>query len=230
MTADAITCEWQGGADKYTGSIAAAIASYGYPIDAWQRRQFTDSVVIDRDSIRGQAHDYEKTISRMHFGSAGRRCANVTREKWDKKHVETALVVCAGETCVAIPSACSNVFELTARARTGSSIRTVRDTDFGVAELIADLQLPGPVGVPMSLPSMAGADGSASYASSSTAAYVPVTMTFAGSSMNVSGTPTVCPECCYTPHSEPLAPVPEPETWAMLLAGLAALVWHKSRG
>lgn len=234
MTADAITCEWQGGADRFTGSIAAAIASYGYPIatqsaliDAWERRQFADSVVIDRDSIRGQSHDYEPAITAMHFGSAGRVCRSVTRSKWSAEHVETALVVCAGDECIAVPSACGNVFRLTRRAR---DEQPVGGAESAAYTLIADSQLLVPVGVPASLESIAGADGSAF--NSAGYSYSPVTFGGGFAAVGYGGTPGMCAECCYTLRPEPVTPpVPEPSTWALLLAGFAAMfVWTRKAG
>ena len=98
-------CTWSDpGVDRYTGSALIA---------AWERREFTDTVVIDRTAIRGQTHDYAPEITSMHFGSQGRVCASVTRSGWEDLHVETAIVLCSGAECIAVPSVCSNVARVT---------------------------------------------------------------------------------------------------------------------
>lgn len=117
------TCTWDNpGHDRYTGTVPAAIAAYGLPqatqsalIAAFERREFTDTVVIDRDAIRGQRHEYAPEIRAMHFGSGRRICGTVTRDGWEPSHVETALVVCAAGECIAWPAVCGNVFRLSQR-------------------------------------------------------------------------------------------------------------------
>jgi PEP-CTERM motif len=116
-------CNWNHpGADRYTGSVESAIISYGFPlptqsalIAAWEARNVTDTVVIDRDSIRGKAHEYAPEIGFMHFGSRGAVCNTVTRASWTADHVESAIVLCADGECIAIPSVCTNVFRLVRR-------------------------------------------------------------------------------------------------------------------
>jgi hypothetical protein len=120
-------CTWDHpGADRYTGTVAAAIAAYRLPpattkalIAAFASRRFDDTVTITKDAIKGEKHAYESSIHYMHFGSRGKVCKTVTRAKWTDKHSETAQVVCAHGECIAWPAVCGNVFrvrQLTPRA------------------------------------------------------------------------------------------------------------------
>ena len=122
-------CDWTDpGHDRYTGTVVSAIAAYHLPLEtqsalirAFEAREFTDTIVIDRDTIRGKTHEYAPDTRAMHFGSRGRRCDTVTRTGWAPDHVETALVVCAGGECIAWPAVCGNVFRLSKLAEAGTS-------------------------------------------------------------------------------------------------------------
>ena len=209
------SCSWDApGADRYTGSVAAAIVAYGLPIDtqsaliaAFERREFTDTVVIDRDSIRGQRHDYSPDIRSMHFGGAGRICSSVTRAGWSAEHVETALVICAGDQCIAWPAVCGNVFRLTrsdpSAAQPVEFAESVRLPDAALAE--SDVQLLG-------LPSGSGDAVSPDSASIAATYFAPVFL----------AAPFITSQFFIA------APVPEPSTYLQLLAGIVAVVlWRK---
>ena len=214
-------CNWDApGADRYTGSVAAAIVAYGLPIDtqsaliaAFERREFTDTVVIDRDSIRGQRHDYSPDIRSMHFGGAGRICSSVTRAGWSAEHVETALVICAGDECIAWPAVCGNVFRLARRARADQAgVRPVVDVGVGDERVLLNANALATVDASpaIALPNDQAPSGDAwrgwSFIGSTTSNYAMVET----------------PVLYFTPtFAPPVAAVPEPEVWALIAAGLA---------
>lgn len=222
MTAD---CTWdEPGRDRYAGTIPAAIAAYGLPIAtqselirAWESREFADHVVIDRTDIRGQTHDYAPTIRSMHFGGRGRVCESVSRAGWSLEHVETAIVLCADNECIAIPSVCTNVFRLTRIARAPA-----RPADDGRDDVVVALDAPlsGPIADPQT-PSAATLDpaGSAGWSASrfgwAGGAYAP----------SYALAPTQVPTA---PIEAPAAPVPELPTWGLMALGLACIAWRRA--
>lgn len=215
------SCTWDApGADRYTGTVPAAIAAYGFPIatqaaliDAFERRNFTDSVVIDRDSIRGKNHVYDPSIRSMHFGHAGRICADVERSGWSFQHVETALVVCAGGECIAWPAVCGNVFRLTRKEGAGAEPRALAEPVGVPAASLAgtpDLRLLGMPPEPVAsmrfeLPAEPPGAGQAGAA--------PVFFAWPAP-----------PLVAYGPVLYlPVAAVAEPESYALLIVGLMAV-------
>ena len=220
------SCDWNSpGADRFTGSVPSAIASYGLPIKtqtaliaAFERREFTDSVVIDRDSIRGNRHEYEPEIRSMHFGSAGRICGMVTRSGWPAEHVETALVLCADGECIGWPAVCGNVFRLTRTrdqaAQPGFDAEPLGLPDPGLA-LPADVRLlavPPESGDALTVdqPDEPTGDG-LRIGEVMTAPYGA-----AGIGIGIVGPLAV---------AAPISPVPEPSTWLTLLAGIVAIAF-----
>ena len=216
-------CDWTDpGHDRYTGTVASAIAAYNFPlatqsalIRAFEAREFTDTVVIDRDTIRGKRHAYAPDIRAMHFGSRGRRCATVTRTGWAPDHVETALVVCAGGECVAWPAVCGNVFRLSKLAdappgppRSAPTEQPGRNapTALAAAELTAE---------PYPEPALA----------------LEQTPQFVGPLWYAPGfAPPGTPG--FTSPGAPIGvrnPVPEPATWLLLLLGLISALALKRR-
>lgn len=217
-------CKWDHpGADRYVGTIPAAIAAYGLPlatqsalIAAWESRQFSDHVVIDRTDIRGQTHDYAPVIREMHFGSRGRVCESVSRSGWSAEHVETAIVLCADDECVAIPAVCSNVFRLTRVVRA-----TDRPADDGGGDVVVapDVPLGGPLADPVA-PSAATPADESSFARASSTGWLPF------------GTPGIAgaPSTWLMPSGQSalIPAVAEPPTLVMLaLGGLGLVAWRK---
>lgn len=209
------SCDWQTpDADRFTGTVASAIAAYGLPlatqsalIAAFERREFTDSIVIDRDSIRGKSHEYAPDIRAMHFGSRGRICGTVTRAGWSAEHVETALVVCALGECIAWPAVCGNVFRLTRRSSADRPefAPVVALGDEPATVTIADPQTTNGAIEPhaaMDARDGAWSVGPAFNTFNSGAGYAYGGATFPG-----------------VPH--PVVAVAEPSTYALILAGLA---------
>lgn len=114
------TCSWDNpGANPYRGSTSAAIERYqDIPeqvrrtlIRRMKERQSDDQVSITRDAIVGK-HLYEPAIRDMHFGSAS-VCTSVTRSKWAEHRQEPAAVYCVGEYCILVPRICGNVSRIT---------------------------------------------------------------------------------------------------------------------
>jgi PEP-CTERM motif len=233
MTADLATCEWQGGQDRYSGTVASAVAAYGFPIatqraliEAFERREF-EAVVIDRESIRGKTHDYAD-LRDMHFGARG-ICRNVSRIRWTDQQVETALIFCAAGECVAYPAVCGNV----ARVRRLDADRPTEPAvvyggaDTGLiaapdAALIAGPQSGGAIfaAVP-GLPGGAVAPGGPAFTGVAPSWYLDH---FVGAAE------MVAPVITYTPPliAAHVPAVPEPTTYALMLAGLCAVVaWRR---
>ena len=221
-------CSWDApNSDRYSGLVSAAIAAYGLPIQtqsaliaAFERREFTDSVVIDRDTIRGKSYEYAPDIRAMHFGSRGRICGTVTRAGWSAEHVETALVVCALGECIAWPAVCGNVFRLTRRAGAdrpefaplGVPAAALVDAFDAPQPLIADPQTTNGAFEPRS--EMESLNGAWSVG--------PAFNTFTDASYAYGG-------ASFPGLPRHVAAVAEPSTYALFLAGLAAVALVKRR-
>lgn len=114
------TCSWdRPGANPYTGSTSAAIERYT-DIPEQVRRTLKrrmdehlsdDRVSITRDAIVGK-NQYEPAIRDMHFGAAS-VCATVTRSKWSENRQEPGAVYCVGEYCILVPRICGNISRIT---------------------------------------------------------------------------------------------------------------------
>ncbi|MRW82571.1 PEP-CTERM sorting domain-containing protein [Pseudoduganella sp. FT26W] len=70
-----------------------------------------DSVSITRDHISGK-NQYDPTIRDMHFGASS-VCGSVTRSQWAETRAEPAAVYCVGEHCILVPKICGNVSRIT---------------------------------------------------------------------------------------------------------------------
>lgn len=218
-------CSWDSpGADRYMGDVPAAIAAYRFPaatqaalIEAFERRQFTDTVVIDRDSIRGKAHEYAPDIRSMHFGSRGRICNTVTRAKWGAEHAETAIVICAGAECIGIPAVCTNVFRITRLEPPTALVPPV------YVEYPATPGYPGTPGTPLAAPlvpvvSWPPAVGVGPGGYGYGYGYGDGDGWFGGGGGSYFAPPV--------PHyfvDAPIPPVSEPAAWALLGAGIVAI-------
>jgi hypothetical protein len=114
------SCSWDNpGANPYTGNSDAAIDRYTDIPDSTRvklKRRVSygnpdEMVVITRDAITGR-HHYDPKISDMHFGKAS-VCSTVTRGKWSEKREEPAAVYCADKHCILVPKICGNVSRIT---------------------------------------------------------------------------------------------------------------------
>jgi hypothetical protein len=117
------SCSWDHpGAHPFMGDVPAAVQHYtDIPrvvrrrLQArMARRDSDDFVAITRDGIAGR-HDYGPDISGMHFGAAGRVCAEISRARWKPADVERGLVYCDSGYCILVPTVCRNVSRITRR-------------------------------------------------------------------------------------------------------------------
>ncbi len=217
------SCDWRNpGGDRYIGTIPAAIIAYGLPqatqaalIAAWERRDFTDQVLIDRDEIRGRHHAYEPTIKAMHFGSRGRICRTVTRSSWPADRAESAVVLCADAECVAIAAVCSNVFRITRLAA-----RPV-DDEVGLVVVAGGEEMTGiPIDPadPETDPGPTAETDDPTFFGGSGAPHWPAF-----------GMPSALPPGWLTPRvPAPVAAIPEPSAWLLAVLGLACIVARRS--
>jgi PEP-CTERM motif len=214
-------CSWdRPGLDRYRGTPAAAVAHYR-DIPQADRAVLArriaagvpdDTVQISRTAITGH-YRYESRIADMHFGAA-RMCRSVTRTKWKAAHRETAAVYCAGDECVLVPQVCGNVSRVRRVVTSGSGSPGTTGGSPGLpADLPARPAAPVPVytvvpGPGEELPPPLPPEGPA----------VPLPrLDYPGPGREV-GLPV------------PLAPVPEPATWAMLAGGMVLVAaWVRRR-
>ena len=246
-------CNWnRPGVDPFMGDVVAAVDRYTdiapqVREELKQRmraRQYDEIVVISRDAIRGKAN-YNARISEMHFGP-GRVCRNVTRAGWSEQMQERGLVYCVQGQCILVPTVCRNVSRITqappaaagaapaaeapaAVAAPGVSVIDNPDALHGgsfmgdVPPIVASLpflpmnfvhtsnDIPAPAGY-------VGGGGGGGYS-------VPPGTT---------GVSIIIPPTVILPSLPPTGPsvvpaVPEPQTWAMLLAGLALIGYSARR-
>lgn len=241
------------GADPFMGDVVAAVDRYPdiapqvrEELKARMRaRQYDEIVVISRDAIRGKG-SYDARINDMHFGP-GRVCRNVTRSGWSEQMQERGLVYCVQGQCILVPTICRNVSRITQVS--ASAPPAAGAAPGGAAPVAAAPAAPEAAGAPVidnpdalrggsftggvippavaSIPflpfdyvrtaggiappaGMGGGGGGNGLPPGST-----------GSSIIVP--PTVTLPTLPTTDLSILPAVPEPHTWAMLLAGLALL-------
>lgn len=229
------SCDWNApGRDAYQGTARAAIeamATIPAPIRAVlieraERHDFDDVILVDRDSIKGK-YDYEKEIGFMAFGHAGRVCVNVTRAGWDAARVESAMVFCEADHCVARFSVCNN-WSIVARRRgdvgtDSPGERSLADASGGSITFSAAAtaaMFAGPPGPNLS-PGLTASTDALGWAGATSSIYI-------GSTWN-STTYIASPCCalCEVPGSVPA--VPEVQAYALILAGLGAVAWRTRR-
>ncbi len=109
-------CSWaHPGANPYRGDPAQVLADFDLPqatrdaLRALMRaHRPTDVATITRDDIVGEHAGYAD-LREMHSGH-GRVChGEVDRSAWSAQRHERALVYCAGDACVIVPTICNNV-------------------------------------------------------------------------------------------------------------------------
>jgi hypothetical protein len=232
------SCSWdRPGANPYTGNADAAIDRY---TDIPERTRVKlkhrlnygnpdETVSITRDAITGK-YAYDPEIRDMHFGAAS-VCHTVTRSKWAASRNEPGAVYCVDQHCILVPKICGNVSRIVrprpavaqlpppAAATPPNWNEHVGDSDLGlldapIVEDVPNLRTAGFLPAPLALAPIeertverpGGFDGRP------TPTNQPI---FPGGSVR----PITPPP----PGVTPVAPVPEPETYAMLLSGLGLL-------
>ncbi len=248
-------CSWdRPGHDPFMGDVVAAVDRYqDIPSDVRQRlqarmvkRDYDDVVSIRRDSIAGRTKKvrYGSTIRDMHFGNH-RLCHSVSRAAWGKDTQERGLVYCESGQCILVPTVCRNVSRI---ARAEVAHERAEDESGALVPAVAALEpdaalipldaLPVPVALDDPIVSAAGDDSGfggfgggftsgvgggavGSFASAAGAGPAIAAAGEKGSFDHVSPRPP-SPEVA-------VAPVPEPETWGLMAAGLAVLAAARRR-
>ncbi|WP_425253674.1 MHFG family PEP-CTERM protein [Janthinobacterium sp. NFX145] len=242
------------GVDPFMGDVVAAVDRYPdiapqvrEQLKARMRaRQYDEIVVISRDAIRGKGN-YDARISDMHFGP-GRVCRNVTRAGWSEQMQERGLVYCVQGACILVPTVCRNVSRITQAAAgpRGAGAAPGGAAPGGATPVAATpAATPATAGVPV-IEHPAGAHGgSFTGVPPAVVASLPL-LVFdvvrtgndtmlpssigggqpprGGSIIAEPFVPTVILPSLPPTDLSVLPAVPEPHTWAMLLAGLALLV------
>ncbi len=235
------------------GDVVAAVDRYqAIPVDVRERlkarmvkRDYDDVVSIRRDSITGRARvRYGTAIHDMHFGNA-KLCRSVSRAAWSAQMQERGLVYCESGQCILVPTVCRNVSRI-ARAEVAPE-RAEGDVPDLESPPVAALDLlpaPFPFDVsPSALsldanPNVETALGGYSPGAGFGAAGSGASGSFAAGSGRGSGFATIAAASGHddgftpgspAPQSSPISPVPEPETWVLMVTGLAGLAAARRR-
>ncbi|RFP19084.1 MULTISPECIES: MHFG family PEP-CTERM protein [unclassified Duganella] len=239
------SCSWdRPGVNPYTGQTAAAIDRYtDIPAavrSTLKRRmeegQSDDKVTITRDGISGK-NQYDPAIRDMHFGAAS-VCATVTRSKWSAQRQEPGTVYCVDQHCILVPKICGNVSRINrvpAVAKAPAAVPPVAaklgdklgDKDLGLAD--ADPQEPEE----LSEEELAKRDAQQRRVASNATKPNRQPGGLEVFDLSDDGTPDPLADGGVFPLPGPFpdngdgafvpTPVPEADTWAMLLAGLGLL-------
>lgn len=246
-------CSWdRPGMNPFMGELPAAVDRYpDIPPPVREklkarmaRLDYDDLVSIRRDSIDGRGgYDYGRTISDMHFGTH-QVCRSVTRSAWTPQMQERGLVYCESGHCILVPTVCRNVSRIT-RSGVGPDAAAVAPLLPGDPTVAAAPPIdwfgpsgagnPVPDAMPGALPTGGGlGEGGALSGEPAAPGLLPVGLAGIGGDAPDSawtGGPGAGPFASGLPGGfvpaapRPVvpAPIPEPQTWALLLLGLAAV-------
>ena len=232
-------CSWnRPGVNPFMGDVVAAVDRYrDIPVDVrarlkarMARREYDDLVSIRRDSIHGRGgYDYGSTISEMHFGTH-QLCHAVTRTEWSPTMEERGLVYCESGHCILVPTVCRNVSRV-ARKGVGNELAEAPPAqEPSPALAMADLPAidwfgPTGAGTPAGAAPSFGGVGLAMPESVGAGRFAESVVGFAGPTGSTP-LPGLAP---VVPVAVPVAAVPEPQTWGLMLGGLAALLAVRRR-
>jgi len=229
------SCSWdRPGANPYTGNTDAAIDRY---TDIPERTRVKlkyritygnpdETVNITRDAITGK-YVYDAQIRDMHFGAAS-VCQTVTRSKWAASRNELGAVYCVDQHCILVPKICGNVSRIVRPRPAVAQVpppaavtppnwsEHVGDTDLGlldapIVEDVPTLRTAGFLPPPIVLAPVKERTVERPFTGPPVPVHQPI---YPGGSVRPIAPP---------PGGSPVAPVPEPETYAMMLAGLGLL-------
>lgn len=222
------TCSWdRPGVNPFMGDVVGAVDRYQdiakdtrAKLQArMKERQYDEIAVISRGAIEGKAK-YKPEIRDMHFGQ-GQICRTVSRSRWGDEHRERGLVYCEAGECIIVPTVCRNV----------SRIKRLPNPIAGAAldePLIVAVKPHEDAPLEFEAPG-AGEVEPTSFASVTRPPGVPSMITGGNG-----GTPPAQPPGTFPPVPgfnpgplPPVAPVPEPSTWAMFGLGLLVLGLRK---
>jgi len=219
-------CSWnKPGANPYIGDLREAVLNQkDIPVEILHRlahrvdrKEYDEIVSIRRDSITSDStnqkgvHKYSPHIWNMNFGSRGRVCTTVDRSKWNADSQEKAMVFCEGQYCILLPEVCRNISRVTRLSEELTNAHTIfpaiEEQGLPSFEAMAALDA-----VPHAPP---GEDPGQAFSSVAVVSLTDHTSFFGGENT--------------TPPGVPVSPVPEPSTWAMMIAGLGVLYLAKKR-
>lgn len=244
------TCAWDfPGANTYAGPVAASLDRYKDIAPSvrdklrgrMEKHAYDDFVVISRDRITGR-HAYEPVISDMQFGSR-LTCAQVSRANWKPDRIERGLVYCESGVCIMVPTAGQNISRIKRKPAVVAQAPAASEPDQQAsAEAQKEPDLLDGLAPPAAGPVAAGGGQGGGSA-------VPVAPTFTQVAAN-----TFTPVAALTPYSGTAGaaqtsnggtgggstggggtsggsttPVPEPESFTLLLAGLGLLAFKARR-
>jgi len=249
-------CSWnRPGVDPFMGDVVAAVDRYTDIApqvreqlkERMRARQYDEIVVISRDAIRGKGN-YNARISEMHFGP-GRVCRNVTRAGWSEQMQERGLVYCVQGQCILVPTVCRNVSRITqapasappaAGAAPGGAAPVAAPQAAGVPALDNPDALRGGSFTGGAMPPEVASTAFLPYDYVRTVGGIGAPAGMGGGGGGGGGRPPdqgssiIVPPTVTLPTLPPTGPnvlpaVPEPHTWAMLLAGLALAAFGASK-
>jgi hypothetical protein len=248
-------CSWdRPGHNPFMGDVVAAVDRYPDISpeartrlkERMAKRQYDDIVVIKRDAITGKDR-YDPAIRSMHFGESS-VCNTVTRTGWSDTMEERGLVYCDGDECILVPTVCRNVSRIS-RLPTAVSPAALPpvavDEPFvfpppgaGPADTFSGMTPEGGEGGvgPLAAFDSPGAGPASSVTGFPGAPPIGFGPTLPNGGLNqpTASTPTTpdVPSIPTTPDTSipPVTAVPEPGTWALMLTGLAGLIfWSRRR-
>ena len=229
------SCSWdRPGANPYTGNTDAAIDRYtDIPERTRTKLKYRltygnpdETVNITRDAIIGK-YVYDAQIRDMHFGAAS-VCNTVTRSKWAASRNEPGAVYCVDQHCILVPKICGNVSRIVRPRPAVAQVpppapvtppnwsEHVGDSDLGlldapIVEDVPNLRTAGFLPPPIVQAPVEERTVERGFTAPPVPASEPI---YPGSGVR----PPPLPQ-----PGSPVAPVPEPETYAMMLAGLGLM-------
>lgn len=242
------SCAWdKPGQNPFMGDVVAAVDRYtDIAPDVRERlrarmvrRAYDDIVTIRRDSIAGRGR-YDSAIRDMHFG-ARQLCHSVSRSGWRPDMQERGLVYCDSGQCILVPTVCRNVSRIArhddatkrADAADEAPLFDIASADMAEAPTVTMSKAEGAVliGSDVTFAAAAGLsdalDGDKGAGSQGVLGGGGGGGGGGGSSAGGGGGSGSRPSGDAVVAT--VTPVPEPETWALLLAGLASCAAIRGR-
>lgn len=224
----AAACSWNNpGANPWQGTTAQAVDSYKeIPLVTrnklkarMEKRAYDDVVDITAFALTSNKHTYAPEIESMHFG-ANKLCLSVDRSKWNENMKETGLVYCEDDHCLIVPTVCRNVSKIRRYVTSSTPPVAIVPPSGGSYTPPEYLAPPPPVSVfPVAPPKPYE---TVVYEAPPQITYnQPPQQPFFPPHWNEHYSPPIA----WIPPSSVIAPVPEPETYAMFATGLGVIGW-----